>query len=140
MYRLLKTHPELQPFEGDINLRMERYKNKLYQLLQGKTSLKDFANAHKYYGFHHLSDGWVYREWAPAADQIYLAGDFNNWSWTDTPLNRIENGNWELFLPGDTVHGFEDGVADPKLVHYFLMLLRMILPVRLTRPSATLMG
>ena len=104
MYHILETHPELVPFEGDINLRMERYKNKLYQLLQGKTSLKDFANAHKYYGFHQAEDGWVYREWAPAADQLYLAGEFNNWAWTETPMTRTDNGNWELFLPGDTLH------------------------------------
>ena len=104
MYHILKTHPELVPFEGDINLRMERYKNKLYQLLQGKTSLKDFANAHKYYGFHHQPDGWVYREWAPAADQLYLAGEFNDWAWTKTPMEKKDNGNWELFLPGDTLH------------------------------------
>ena len=104
MYHILETHPELVPFEGDINLRMERYKNKLYQLLQGKTSLKDFANAHKYYGFHQVEDGWVYREWAPAADQLYLAGEFNNWAWTETPMTRTDNGNWELFLPGDTLH------------------------------------
>ena len=104
MYHILKTHPELVPFEGDINLRMDRYKNKLYQLLQGKSSLKDFANAHQYYGFHHQPDGWVYREWAPAADQLYLAGEFNDWSWTSTPMTRKDNGNWELFLPGDTLH------------------------------------
>ena len=104
MYHILETHPELKPFEGDINLRMDRYKNKLYQLLQGKTSLKDFANAHEYYGFHKRPDGWIYREWAPAADQLYLAGEFNDWSWTKTPMTRTENGNWELFLPGDTLH------------------------------------
>ncbi len=104
MYHILETHPELVPFEGDINLRMERYKNKLYQLLQGKASLRDFANAHKYYGFHKTPDGWVYREWAPAADQLYLAGEFNDWAWTATPLERKDNGNWELFLPGDTLH------------------------------------
>ena len=58
MYHILKTHPELVPFEGDINLRMDRYKNKLYQLLKGKKSLKDFANAHKYYGSQHQPAGW----------------------------------------------------------------------------------
>ncbi len=107
MYHILETHPELVPFAGDINLRMDNYKNKLYQLLQGRTSLKDFANAHEYYGFHQLPDGWVYREWAPAADQLYLTGEFNGWHWTDTPMNRIDNGNWEL-LPLYTRRAVQD--------------------------------
>ena len=103
MYSILEKFPELQPFEGDINLRMERYWGKRDQLLQGHASLKDFANAHTWYGFHHQTDGWVYREWAPAADQVFLTGDFNGWNWTETPLKRLDNGNWELFLPGDTL-------------------------------------
>lgn len=104
MYRILDTHPELRPFENDIRLRMERYEEKKAQLLQGGGNLKDFANAHRWYGFHRQRGGWVYREWAPAADCLYLAGDFNDWHWTDTPLSPLGNGDWELFLPGETLH------------------------------------
>jgi 1,4-alpha-glucan branching enzyme len=103
MYRILEKHPELQPFEGDINLRMDWYQGKRRQLVGEGGSLEDFANAHHYYGFHCQPDGWVYREWAPSADQLYLAGDFNDWHWTDTPMTRTDRGNWELFLPGDTM-------------------------------------
>jgi 1,4-alpha-glucan branching enzyme len=103
MYKLLEKDPALKPFEGDINLRMDRYNGKKNQLTQGKGTLKDFANAHAWYGFHKQPDGWVYREWAPAADQLYLTGDFNDWHWTDTPMTKLDNGNWELFLPGDTI-------------------------------------
>ncbi len=104
MYRLLKKCPELQPFEGDILLRMDRYWGKRDQLLSGKSSLSEFANAHAFYGFHQLPDGWVYREWAPGAQQLFLTGDFNDWQWTETPMNPIGDGNWELFLPGETLH------------------------------------
>ena len=104
MYKILKKHPELQPFESDFNLRMDRYKAKKKQLLKRGKKLIDFANGHKWYGFHKVKDGWVYREWAPGADQLYLAGDFNDWHWLDTPLTRLENGNWEVTLPGDTLH------------------------------------
>ena len=103
MYRILKKHPELRPYEADIKLRMERYSRKKKQLLRSCGSLKEFANAHKYYGFHRMPDGWIYREWAPAADQLYLTGDFNGWNWTKTPMTRIDRGGWELFLPGDTL-------------------------------------
>ena len=104
MLNILKTHPELLPFEGDLKLRMERYEAKRDQLLQkGSRTISDFANAHRFYGFHEVDDGWFYREWAPAADAVYLCGDFNNWNWTATPLNKLANGNWEIFLPGDTI-------------------------------------
>ena len=99
-YPIIEKHPELKPFEGDINLRMERYQRKKAQLLQGKGTLREFANAHSFFGFHKLKKGWVYREWAPGADQLYLAGDFNQWHWTDTPMEKRENGVWELELTG----------------------------------------
>ena len=104
MYRILKTHPELLPYQGDIDLRMDRYKSKKAQLAPGRKRLKDFANAHKYFGFHRVKGGWIYREWAPAADEVYLTGEFNEWNWTAAPMTRIENGSWELFLPGETLH------------------------------------
>ena len=103
MLHILEKFPELQPFEGDFNLRMDRYWGKRWQLTGGG-SLADFANAHTWYGFHQQQDGWIYREWAPAAEEVFLTGDFNNWHWIDTPLRRLDNGNWEVFLPGDILH------------------------------------
>ncbi len=104
MYRILKKFPELQPFEKDIDLRMERYKAKHEQLVPGRKMLKTFANAHNYYGFHKLKKTWVYREWAPGADQLYLTGDFNNWDWTANPMKKLDNGNWELRLSDQLIH------------------------------------
>ncbi|MGM9550062.1 MAG: alpha amylase C-terminal domain-containing protein [Faecousia sp.] len=101
MYRILELNPQLTPFAGDIDLRMFLYwatKNRI--LDQGQT-LNDFANAHEYFGFHHVDGGWYYREWAPSAYQLYLEGEFNGWNKTSHPLTNIGNGNWELFLPGD---------------------------------------
>ncbi|MBO4452542.1 MAG: alpha amylase C-terminal domain-containing protein [Clostridia bacterium] len=103
MYKIIKKHPELEPFESDIELRMERYNETLQRITKGKKSLYDFADGHKYYGFHRVEGGWVYREWAPGADELFLTGDFNNWHWIDSPMKKNESGDWELFLPGDTV-------------------------------------
>lgn len=103
MYKIIEKDPALKHFEGDINMRMERYEKKKKQLLGDSKTLKEFANAHKYFGFHRQNGGWVYREWAPGADKLYLTGDFNDWNWTATPLKKLDNGNWELFLPGDTL-------------------------------------
>ena len=101
MYRILELNPQLKNFEHDIQLRMDLYHNTKKRLLgEGKT-LKDFANAHHYFGIHHFAGKWVYREWAPSAYQLYLMGDFNNWNQTSHPMKKLENGVWELELEGD---------------------------------------
>ena len=100
MYRILELNPQLQHFAGDIDLRMFLYHATKGRILGNGQTLNDFANAHNYYGFHRTEDGWVYREWAPSAYQLYLTGDFNGWNQTSHPLNRIGDGNWELYLPG----------------------------------------
>ncbi len=101
MYRILELNPQLQPFAGDIDLRMFLYRATKSRLLSEGQTLNDFANAHEYFGFHHVDGGWYYREWAPSAYQLYLEGEFNGWNKTSHPLTPIGNGNWELYLEGD---------------------------------------
>ena len=101
MYRILELNPQLQCFSGDIDLRMQLYHDTKRRLVGEEGRLIDFANAHEYYGFHRIEGGWVYREWAPSAHQLYLTGDFNNWQWLSHPLTNIGDGNWELVLEGE---------------------------------------
>ena len=98
-YKLLKNDPQLLPFRADIALRMENYKRTKAALLAPGQTLADFANGHLYFGFHRTQTGWVYREWAPAAQQLYLTGDFCNWEEKAYPMDRKENGVFELHLP-----------------------------------------
>ena len=99
---LVKNDAYLQPYEDAIRGRHEHALWKLNVLTNnGKTKLTDFANGHKYYGLHKAARGWVFREWAPNAKEIYLVGDFNNWEENEKyKAKRIdEAGNWELKLP-----------------------------------------
>ncbi|MBE5939172.1 MAG: 1,4-alpha-glucan-branching enzyme [Lachnospiraceae bacterium] len=99
-YKILEIDPYLAPFEGDINLRMNCYKSKKADLVGKKGSLVDFANGHNYFGFHRTRTGWVYREWAPAADRMYLTGDFNDWDTSACPMTKLENGVFEVNIKG----------------------------------------
>ena len=101
MYRLMELNPQLQPFAGDIDLRMFLYRATKNRILSEGQTLNDFANAHDYYGFHHVDGGWYYREWAPNAYQLYLTGEFNDWNQTSHPLTNLGNGDWGLYLEGD---------------------------------------
>ena len=94
--------PYLEPFEDAIRGRRDHAAWKIGQLTQGgKQTLADFANGYNYYGLHKVRGGWVFREWAPNATDIYLVGDFNEWKETEAyRCKRIEGtGNWELKLP-----------------------------------------
>ena len=101
MYRLIELNPQLQSYAGDIDLRMFLYRATKNRILGKGQTLKDFANAHAYYGFHHVDGGWYYREWAPSAYQLYLEGEFNGWNQTSHPLMPLGDGTWELYLQGD---------------------------------------
>lgn len=98
--KILEIDPYLAPFEKDIELRVKLYKDKKKELV-GRKKLVDFANGHKYFGFHRTETGWVYREWAPAADQMYLTGDFNNWDLRSHQMTKCDNGVFEIYLEGE---------------------------------------
>ncbi len=99
-YRILEIDPYLKSFEQDINLRMDNYKRKRSELLGEAEHISDFANGHHYFGFHRTKTGWVYREWAPAAEAMYLTGDFNEWDLTACPMKKLDNGVFEVKLKG----------------------------------------
>ncbi len=100
-YKILEYDSLLKNYyEKDIELRVNDYKRKKKELLGRGETLSDFANGAEYFGFHRTSDGWVYREWAPAADEMYLIGDFNGWNKTSHPMEKKENGVFEIQLDG----------------------------------------
>ncbi len=99
-YKIFEYDPQLLPFESDINLRMDNYISKKKELVGDDGKLADFANAHEYFGFHRAENGWVYREWAPAADAMYLTGDMNGWQMPGMEMKRLDGGVFELYLEG----------------------------------------
>ena len=104
-YKIVKNDPYLKPFEGDIELRMNNYFRKKQELVGKGGHLSDFANGHLYFGFHRTDEGWVYREWAPAAEEVFLTGDMVSWRWLDLRLEPIGNGVFEIKLPEDLLYG-----------------------------------
>ena len=82
MCRSLQLDPQGQAFPTDV-------------ILTG------VADAGAYFGLHRVKDGWVYREWAPDACQLYFMGEFNGWHRTADPMFPLGNGCWVLYLPGE---------------------------------------
>ena len=98
-YRILEIDKMLKPYEKDINLRMDNYKRTKKALLAKGQTLSDFANGYLYFGIHRTESGWCYREWAPGAEAMYFTGDFNGWDRHATPMEKKENGVFEVNLP-----------------------------------------
>lgn len=99
-WEILNIDPWIKDYENDINLRMSEYEKQKRRLVSDNGKLSDFANAHHYYGFHKTKTGWIYREWAPNADGLYLIGDFNNWDRHSHPLKKINDEDWEITIKG----------------------------------------
>ena len=98
--KIFSCDPLLKKYRSDLLLRKQLLENTLERLLPEGGSLADFATGHLYFGFHKTEDGWYYREWAPGADKLFLTGDFCDWDRYAYPMEKKENGVFELFLPG----------------------------------------
>jgi 1,4-alpha-glucan branching enzyme len=113
LLRLLQNDPWLEPFSRHVADRFMRFHNLLFQLEDQFGSLYEFAGGHHYFGLNYdpVRRGWIYREWAPAAESLHLIGDFNHWDRSSHPLQKVQNpphfapwpGIWEIFL-ADTAH------------------------------------
>ena len=114
-HRIFQYDSQLTPFEKDFDLRVENFRKKEKELLAGYKNLEEFANGYHYFGFHKADGGWYYREWAPAAEKIYLTGDFCSWDRYAYPMEKQENGVFTLFLPGEDA--LPDGSRVMAVVH-----------------------
>ena len=105
---IILDDPWLEPYSEAINGRHQDAVNKIEELTGGTGNLVEFANAYNYYGLHRTAQGgWVFREWAPNATEVYLVGQFNDWhECAPYRLKRLEGGNWEIVLPARAMrHG-----------------------------------
>lgn len=115
MMKLVEKDSWLEPVAEKVQARYDKYKSLLTYIESRYGSLKSFASAHEFFGFHYdkIRHGWWYREWAPAAHYLSLFGDFNNWDRYANPLEREEDGVWSVFLP--------DAQYRDKLIHGSLL-------------------
>ena len=102
---ILESDPYLKPYEKDLRRRFTRIAKTEKMLTGDKISLADFASGHEYFGLHFYRNEWIFREWAPNADAIYLIGDMTNWQEKKKfALERINSeGVWEIRLPADAM-------------------------------------
>jgi len=113
--KIVEKDSWLNPVADEVQKRYDRYCDCLKKIVNQYGNLKNFASAHEFFGFHYdrKRRGWWYREWAPGAHYMSLFGDFNGWNRYADPMERSENGIWEIFLP--------DSEYSKRLVHGSLL-------------------
>ncbi|MEM6765586.1 MAG: alpha amylase C-terminal domain-containing protein [Bacteroidota bacterium] len=112
---LVKDDPWLEPYEDDLEKRLNRFLSQKELITKEAGSLEKFAMAYAYLGLNYdkKKKGWYYREWAPGATGLFLTGEFNNWNRESHPMTKTPGGIWEIFLP-DTA--YKDRLTHGSLV------------------------
>src|SRR5512140_1267197 len=80
------SDPWLDPFKWAIEDRIYKCQTREHHLA-GNGKLVEFAMGHYYYGLHCENGEWIFREWAPNANNIFLVGVFSGWK--ETPLYKL---------------------------------------------------
>jgi len=97
---LIQIDPGLKPFSFILKRRAEKAVLRELEFTDGKTTLKEIANNHLYYGLFKTETHWILREKAPNAKQIFIMGDFSYWQPMEQyALHPIGDGDWEIQLP-----------------------------------------
>lgn len=98
--QLTANDPLLRPYESVIQRRLIKIDETENRLTDGRISIADFASGHEYFGLHFSGDEWIFREWAPNAEVVYLISSRNGWQENfDCALHRINaDGVWEIRL------------------------------------------
>ena len=116
--KLIKNDPYLADFADAINGRHDEAARKMAELTGGTNNLSEFASGYLYFGLHKTEDGWVLREWAPNAIDIFVVGDFNGWKESARyAMKRVKggNGSWEIKIKNKS---FKHGSLFKLIVHW----------------------
>ncbi|MCA9324969.1 1,4-alpha-glucan-branching enzyme, partial [Candidatus Saccharibacteria bacterium] len=104
--KLSKADPWLAPYHQKLQQRLAHV-GAYAKWVVGDQPIDTFALGYLHFGLHRTNNGWVLREWAPAATKAYLVGEFSSWEDDERyRLQATQNGEWEITLPPETLkHG-----------------------------------
>lgn len=97
--KLIQNDSWLEPFAEAIVNRLDYTAQREKELTVGTENLCELAKNHHYFGLHKTASGWIFREWAPNATQIFLKGDFSDWQVQQEYAMEGMGGIWEIELP-----------------------------------------
>ncbi|XP_023730697.1 1,4-alpha-glucan-branching enzyme isoform X1 [Lactuca sativa] len=97
--KILELDPALGPYKDHFEYRMKRFSEQKLLIDQYEGSVEEFAKGYLKFGLNREDGSIVYREWAPAAEEAQLVGDFNDWDGSNHKMERNEFGVWSIKIP-----------------------------------------
>jgi 1,4-alpha-glucan branching enzyme len=101
--KAIKMDPFLSPFRSHLEARQKWFHETLAKLENISGNFKEFTNGHLFLGFNIENEDLIYREWAPAIEEAFLIGDFNNWDRTSHRMIQEKDGIWKISLPKNSI-------------------------------------
>ncbi|KAG6522757.1 hypothetical protein ZIOFF_019909 [Zingiber officinale] len=96
---IFEIDPSLEKFKDHFSYRTKKYVETESMIKKYEGSLEAFAQGYLKFGFNREQDSIVYREWAPAAQEAQVIGDFNGWDGSNHKMERNEFGIWTIRIP-----------------------------------------
>ena len=80
MLPMVEQDEWLHPVAEKVEERHNRYLGRLQHIEQQASSIVDYANGYRFYGWQYdeMLCGWWFREWLPEAYDVFIFGDFNS--------------------------------------------------------------
>ncbi|XP_073140398.1 1,4-alpha-glucan-branching enzyme 1, chloroplastic/amyloplastic-like isoform X2 [Henckelia pumila] len=89
----------LEPYKDHFQYRMKRYVDQKRLIEKHEGSLDEFSLGYLKFGFNWEEGSIVYREWAPAAQEAEVIGDFNGWNGSGHKMEKNPYGVWTIRIP-----------------------------------------
>lgn len=96
---VMHQDPYLRNYKQHFEIKQNLFLHRLGEIIKNEGSLINLSHSYKNNGLIVKPDGILYREWLPAAKEVYLFGEFNQWTRKQYPCKKDQYGFWELFLP-----------------------------------------
>ncbi|GAB1608398.1 1,4-alpha-glucan-branching enzyme-like [Argonauta hians] len=98
--RLFQYDSHLKEYKTEIIRRSKVLQETIDNICKNEGSLENFCEGYKTFGVHVKDDNSVvWTEWAPAAQGVYLRGEFNDWNKHSHKFERQDYSRWKLVIP-----------------------------------------
>ncbi|KAL6559488.1 1,4-alpha-glucan-branching enzyme [Orobanche gracilis] len=91
----------LEAYKGHFRYKIRRYVDQKKLIEKHEAILEEFAHGYLKFGFNREEGGVVYREWASAAQEAEVIGDFNGWNGSGHKMVKNQFGVWSIRIPDD---------------------------------------
>ncbi|XP_065653925.1 1,4-alpha-glucan-branching enzyme-like [Hydra vulgaris] len=119
LQNLLSLDGYLKDFKDEIIRRYESFQTLVSYIEKNENGIDVFSQGYKQYGLHASENGLMCREWIPAAIEVFIYGDFNNWNSSSHKMLKKEFGKWEIFFPKNS-----DGSQQIKHLSKYKLLIK----------------